>query len=329
MKRILLITSLVICSTVNAQKELTIKSGVKGLYLEHKVAAKENFYSIGRLYHIHPKHIATYNSLEMSKGLTISKVIRIPLTDSNFVQNKVQGMAVYYVAGGKESLMKVSNKNNKVLLENLRKWNHLSSDNISKGQKLIVGFLVSNEMKNVAVVEPPKSDPAKTPNVIKEQPKMKTEENIETKREEAKQIVEGPKKNEINPIKEEPRKNEEVIQVKEEPKTTNNSQGYFKLSFQQQAKLKPAKKNLTVTSGIFKTTSGWNDAKYYLLIDGVETGTIVKITSPANNKTIYAKVLGEMNGLVYNEGLDIRISNAAASVLDIDDTDKFILKLNY
>ena len=94
-------------------------------------------------------------------------------------------------------------------------------------------------------------------------------------------------------------------------------------------KLKPAKKNLTVTSGVFKTTSGWNDAKYYLLIDGVESGTIVRITNPVNNKIVYAKVLGEMTGLVHNEGLDIRISNAAASILEINDDDKFILKLNY
>ena len=329
MKRVLLIASLLISSIINAQRELIIKSDAKGLYLEHKVAAKENFYSIGRLYNIHPKHIAAYNSLDMSKGLSVSKVIRIPLTDSNFVQTKVQGIPVYYIAREKESLMKVSNNNNKVLLENLRKWNHLSTDNISKDQRVIVGFLVSKEMKNVAVVEPPKSNPAKPPDVINEQPKNKIGENTETKKEEAKLVIEGPKKDDINPIKDEPGKNEEVIQVKEESKTTDLSQGYFKSSFQRQVKQKPAKKNLTVTSGVFKTTSGWNDAKYYLLIDGVETGTIVKVTNPANNKTIYAKVLGEMNDLALNEGLDIRISNSAASILEIADDDKFILKLNY
>jgi hypothetical protein len=318
MKKILPIISLIFfTATIHAQRELRIKSGDKGLYLEHTVAAKENFYSIGRLYNVHPKHIASFNGLDMSKGLAISKVIRIPLTDSNFVQSKAQGVPIYYIVGEKESLIKVSNNNNKVLPESLRKWNHLASDNISKDQKLVVGFLSSREMKTTAIMEQPKNSPPKTEDIIKEEAKKKPDEVIETKKEEPKQVIEAP------------RKNEETIPVKDEPKAIDNSQGYFKSSFLQQAKQKPAKKNLAVTSGIFKTTSGWSDAKYYLLIDGVETGTIVKITNPANNKIIYAKVLGEMNGLAHGDGLDIRISNAAATILDIDDTDKFILKLNY
>ena len=48
MKKILLIVCFFISGVmVNAQKKLSIKSGDKGLYLEHRVAAKENFYSIG------------------------------------------------------------------------------------------------------------------------------------------------------------------------------------------------------------------------------------------------------------------------------------------
>ena len=81
--------------------------------------------------------------------------------------------------------------------------------------------------------------------------------------------------------------------------------------------------------GIFKTTSGWQDAKYYLLIDKVLPGTIVKIINPANNKIIYAKVLGEMSGIRQNEGLNIRISNAAVAALEIPEQDKFIVKINY
>ena len=64
-------------------------------------------------------------------------------------------------------------------------------------------------------------------------------------------------------------------------------------------------------------------------MDGIEPGTIVKITNPSNNRIIYAKLLGDMNGLKENQGLNIRISNAAASALDIAETDKFIVKLNY
>jgi hypothetical protein len=117
--------------------------------------------------------------------------------------------------------------------------------------------------------------------------------------------------------------------TRQEAGSLSADQGYFKKSYDQQVKTSPASKNATVTSGIFKTTSGWQDAKYYLLIDGVATGTIIKVTNPDNNKAIYAKVLGEMNGIRQNEGLDVRISNAAASTLGVPDTEKFTLKVNY
>ena len=105
--------------------------------------------------------------------------------------------------------------------------------------------------------------------------------------------------------------------------------GYFKNSFYQQVKTSPLSKENTVTSSIFKTTSGWQDAKYYLLINGVEPGTIVKLTNPSNSKVVFAKVLYSMDKIRENQGIDIRISDAAASTLVVSETDKFILKVNY
>ena len=84
-----------------------------------------------------------------------------------------------------------------------------------------------------------------------------------------------------------------------------------------------------MTAGIFKTASGWKDSKYYLLMDGVQPGMVVKIINPDNNKMVYAKVLGEMSGIRQNEGLNIRISNSAASVLEVPDLEKFVVKVNY
>jgi hypothetical protein len=105
--------------------------------------------------------------------------------------------------------------------------------------------------------------------------------------------------------------------------------GYFKNQFDLQSKAHKADKDATVTSGIFKTTSGWQDAKYYALMDKVEPGTIVQVVNPVNNKSIYAKVLGEMSGIRQNQGLELRISNAAATALDINDPDKFIVRVLY
>jgi LysM repeat protein len=304
-----------------AQKpDLMIKSGDKGLYLEHKVAAKESFFAIGRLYNVHPKALASYNKLDMTKGLVIGQAVRIPLTDTNFTQKGNTGTPVYYKTGENEGLMKVSNTHNNVLLQNLRDWNSLAADNIPKGSKLVVGFLLSKEMP--AVTLKGKAAPATEP--VKEAPVVVTAPKEETIKSEP--VVEI-KKEEPKP---EPKKAEPVF-AKQEEKTipASSENGYFKYHFEQQVKTSPVSKDATVTSGIFKTTSGWLDAKYYLLIDAVPPGTIVKITSPSNNKVIYAKVLGGMAGIRQNEGFDIRISSAAASALQVTEQDKFIVKVNY
>ena len=90
------------------------------------------------------------------------------------------------------------------------------------------------------------------------------------------------------------------------------------------------KKNGYVASDDHPATQiSWQDAKYYALMDGVEPGTIVRVVNPTNSKAVYAKVLGAMSGISQNKGLDVRISNAAANVLDVTDTEKFVVKVDY
>jgi len=345
MKSIILSVSIMMLTIwVQAQSnELLIKSNEKGLYFEHKVTAKENFYSVGRLFNVHPKHIATFNSLDMSKGLGLGQVIKIPLTDTNFNQNTEKGQAVYYLTGNSESLYRVSTSNHNVLMEKLRKWNHLSNDKVAPGTKLIVGYLVTGQTASLAAANPPKSEPVNKPpqennskaltkneTTDKPEPVNKPPQENDNKALTKNETTDKPepKKAEVTEKKEEPKK-EQTAQVNEEIKPANPNQGYFKTSFDQQIRQQPITKEQTLTSGIFKTASGWSDAKYYLLMDGVEPGTIVKVTNPVNNKMIYAKLLGEMSGVKANQGVNVRISNAAASALDIGETDKFIVKLNY
>ena len=352
--------SLVLVSLANfcfAQNDLVVKSSEKGLYLEHKVTPKENFYSIGRLYNAPPKGIAAFNDLDMNKGLNLGQVIKIPLVAPGFSQTANEGTPVYYKVGEKDGLMKVSTVNNKVPLENLRRWNNLKNDNINFGDKLIVGYIVSGQLPVVAKQEPPKVEQKKEPIVEKK-------DVVANKKEESVlDIPPGPIKKVVVPEKKEPvveKKEESVLDippgpikkvvVPEKPEQTDNrmaspnasvntvivdnnkpvlNDGYFKPYFDQQIKTSPVSRNQTLTSGIFKTASGWQDAKYYMLIDGVQPGTIIKVINPSNNKMVYAKVLGEMQGIRQNEGYNIRLSNAAASALDISETDKFIVKVSY
>jgi LysM repeat protein len=311
-KSLLLAIAVISFSFAFAQHELLVQSSDKGLFLNHKVVAKESFYSIGRLYNIPPKDIAAFNGLDMNNGLAIGQSIKIPLNESNFSQTTDKGRPVYYVVGAKEGLYRVSLKNNNVLMASLRKWNKLSKDNISTGQKLIVGYLLASGTDNTVQTEPEEKKEVA--------PKQET---VNTRQEE---II-----NKEEPKKEEPKKADPPVTkpVTSEVAVNDGSGGYFKSQFDLQTKTQPVKTDLTASGGIFKTGSGWQDAKYYALIDHVETGTIIRITNPTNNKSIYAKVLGEMSGIRQNQGYDVRISSAAASALDISDTDKFIVKVNY
>lgn len=320
MKKSLLACLVSLCSLVGfAQTDLVVHSSGKGLYLNHTVSPKESFYSIGRLYNIPAKDIAASNSLDMNNGLNVGQTLMIPLQASNFTQTANNGTPVYYVVGEREGLYRVSLKNNGVLMANLRKWNKLSTDNISVGQKLIVGFVTSSELAGYT----PAAAPATVQTVVEEKPKPQPQP-VQT---------ETVKRAEPEPVRSQPTQTASTASSSnirpQQAVVRDGNGGYFKSQYDQQAKAGSAGKEITATSGIFKTASGWQDAKYYALIDGVEPGTIIQVVNPQNNKAIYAKVLGAMSGISQNKGLDLRISNAAANVLEISDTEKFVIRVNY
>lgn len=320
MKKSLLACLISLCSLVGyAQSDLVVHSSGKGLYLNHTVSPKENFYSIGRLYNIPAKDIAAMNSLDMSNGLSVGQSLMIPLQASNFSQVNNNGTPVYYVVGEREGLYRVSLKNNGVLMANLRKWNHLATDNISVGQKLIVGYVTSPELASYS----PASAPVREQTVAEEKPKPQPQP-VQT---------ETAKKPESEPVRSQPTQTASTASTSsvrpQQAVVRDGNGGYFKSQYDQQSKAGGNDKEVMATSGIFKTASGWQDAKYYALIDGVEPGTIVRVVNPQNNKAIYAKVLGAMSGISQNKGLDLRISNAAANVLEISDTEKFVVRVNY
>ncbi len=233
MKKSIFILLITLCSFAGfAQNEVLVQRNEKGLYITHTVAAKENFYSIGRLYNISPKEIAPFNNLDLNNGLAIGQTINIPLTAANFSQTTEKGTPVYYVVGEKEGLYRVSLNNGKVLMADLRKWNALSSDNINPGQKLIVGFINATGLESNAAVA---ATPKKEPEVIPE-PKEEESKTVVTKATEPEKIASTPKK-----------------ETAKQMAVSDSKGGYFKTAFEQQAKSASAGKEETATAGIFKT----------------------------------------------------------------------------
>lgn len=318
-KSIFLSIALFFSLAVMAQGDFLVKKSAKGLYVTHVVAPKEGLYSVGRMYNVHPKELASFNGLDVNTGLNIGQVIQVPLTAVNFSQERPSSKPLYYVVGDKEGLMRVSANNNDVLLANLRKWNNLSSDNIKTGQRLIVGFLIGEgevPAATVATITPAPREQEAAP-VAKTEPVEEKRKPVALQEE----YQEKPATRKQEPTK------ADVSKSKSAP--AENGDGYFRSQFVLQTRVQALSVEETITAGIFKTASGWQDGKYYALIDNVEPGTIVKLINPENNKAIYAKVLDKMSGIRQNAGYDLRMSNAAAVALDIAETDKFFVKLVY
>ncbi len=335
MKTVLLLFILLISSSLMGQQHnFIVRNSGSQLYLEHKVAPKENWYSVGRIYFISPKEIAAFNQLSLDKGLGIGQLLKIPLKDENFSQSTVIDNAegkVVHVVQAKEGLYKLANLYN-VDKELLKKMNRLSSDQINAGTNLIIGYLLPTPTSAVSIAP---SSPAKT---APETPKpLKVAEKEAVVEEKAKKtvppdeaVIPGPQNSAksiqtVAPVKVEEESVKGSKSVASNPTSNNNQalkpeKNYFFSLFEQQSKEGKQQKLENSVYGVFKSTSGWQDGKYYVLINNVVPGTVVKLVRKSTDKVVFAKVLGAVPPGKESEGMLLRMSNAAIAALGLGDT---------
>ena len=305
--------------------------------IKHTVGPKESLSSIGRMYNINGRELANYNHIDYDKGLTIGQVLNIPAanaatvapavtppapaktttpvkeTPAKTVATTTNGTPIYHTVGKKETLYHISTLYNKVPVEDIKKWNKLTGDGVNEGTKLIVGYTGGKS------TQPAEDKIVKAPPVVKDPVLVK--KPVETEVAAVPKPVEEKKPAEIK--KEEP----QPEAVKLIPGASKASGGYFKNLYDAQTNGN-AVINESGAGGIFKSTSGWEDGKYYCLHNTAPAGTVIKVTNTATGKSVYAKVLDLIPDIKQNNGLIIRISNAAADALGIIDN-KLDCTLNY
>ncbi len=298
-------------------------------YLNHSIGPKENFYSIGRIYNISPKVYAPYNNLELTSALSIGQALRIPLNEVNFWQSGTRKenetvIPVYYIAKEKVSLTKISQLF-KTDNASIKSWNNLNADALNSGSKVIIGFLKVD--KTLSPLAAQGMNVRSEPTIVKQEPKQETKKEPEViKKEEPKVTLPVVKKEEpkvVSPpvVKKEEPKPEPVTVKKEEVKyepASYSGNGFFKDEFNRQSNNGKQIASNVGNGSVFKSTSGWSDGKYYVLLDKVEKGTIVMIKNPLNGKAVYAKVLGGVEETSPGSGYLFRVSNAAAAQLGIN-----------
>lgn len=333
----------------------------------YTVGPKETLFSIGRALGIHPRELAEYNNISFEAGVKIGQVLKIPsvkkmapLTDATpaatsnavvtqsatkiipnekpspapsatkstattDVENAKPNIAsdmvpVYHKVEKKETLYQISQQA-KVSIDDIKKWNKLTVDGVNEGANLIVGYKKRDEEKtpqNISSVAIVKSNATTNNAAVAEKPVVKDEIPTATKP----QVIEKPTVNAT------------VIKAEENPESDptkvvrNFNGGKFGIAYGAQHNGNPPSISESGVAAIFKSTSGWNDGKYYCLHNTAPAGTIIKITSKNTQKFVYAKVLDVIPDLKQNEGLLIRLSNAAADELGVS-SETFNVTLNY
>lgn len=314
---------LFISATLFAQ-DLIVKTDGNTGYLTHTVEAKENYYSIGRIYNISPRIYAPYNNLKLETPMSIGQTVKIPLVEQNFTRSNSGSsneafVPLYYVVQEKEGLMKVAHYFG-ISADDLKQLNGLKSDAVNIGDKLVIGYLkvlreqsplAANAKAGKPVV---KEESKKQPDVVKNEPKKEEKPVVKE------QPVTPPTKTVVKTEakKEEPVKTEEKKSMNETVvSAAAMTEGVFRDEYFSQTNNGANTQSAEAMCGVFKSSSGWNNGKYYALMNGVERGTIVKIM--ANGRAVYAKVLDAVPNVKENNGLTILLSNAAVAKLEVND----------
>jgi hypothetical protein len=316
--------------------DLMVEGTSPNLYVQHTVVAKENWYSIGRLYNISPKEIAPFNNATMDKPLSIGEQIKIPLTTANFSQDGQKAadevfVPVYHVVQEKEWMYRISTNYNKVPTANIEKWNGITNDQLKAGLKLVVGYLKVKSAQSALASKGSATIKTETPAVVETKPAATQNTTASTtatttaatptavaKTEEKKPEPVAEKTAPVTVTENKP----VVVASTETPSNVDFKGGYFKSQFDNGGK------SSSGSAAIFRSTSGWSDGKYYALMNNVPVGTIVKVSNTSTNKIVYAKVLGNLADIKENSGIAIRISNAAAAELGAGEN-KFSAAISY
>ena len=252
---------------------------------------------------------------------------------------------VVYVVKEREWMYRISQNNNKVPLEKLEQWNNVTNGDIKPGMELIVGYLkvkgsqspLASQATSVRTSAPVAKAKEVTPKVEESvavnKPEEKSSNSVVVAEHSAgikdMDKLEAPKadpKAEEKPIVDKPADKPEVKATENKPVLTQTSVdtrgGYFKTQYDETGK------GTNGAAGVFRSTSGWQDGKYYALMNNIPVGTIIKVANPSNGKTVYAKVLGNLPDMKESAGLTLRISDAAATELGLA-SNKFPVSVRY
>lgn len=313
-------------------------------YVVHTIKQKETLSGLAKQYHTTVGDIMRLNGMNSKSLLKIGQKIKIPsaqqeanttaktastpvpTTTSQSIQATTTALTHTVVKG--ETLYSISKKY-KITIDQLKQWNGIYESGIKPGQVLVVSTAPVGAQTR-STTTPVKQTEQST--VKADTLKKQTTNAYENNNGKAAVVVGSGATVNANGVKPEektytPGKPDYGTEVQkatvaaDEPASNNTPSGGFFA-----AQYNKTSQEISGTAGIFKSASGWSDKKYYVLMNNIDANTIVKIT--VGSKIIYAKVLGPLPEVKEDNGLVLRLSNAAAAELGINDP-KFNVVVSY
>lgn len=281
---VLALALMTLSSLAKAQDTLWVRKIDGKPFITHSVLLGEDLFLLSKKYTVPPAVLADVNNLNFQNGLAEGTPIWIPVDNYNFirVEGIVKSQALFYKVKNGETLKDISRLTN-VAQSALQMWNHLPDQTIRPNQILKIGWVAYDKTQVPFPKSAPKENAVNT--------------NIPTKPE--KIIVKADTNNKA---------------IADTEDSTETPSPYEELYEKQVA---GNAGNSETGAAVFYTMKvKVGEGVYYAFHNTAARGTIIKVTNPANDHVIYAKVIGPIPDLSdYHNSIISLSSNAAKGLM--------------
>lgn len=274
-----------------AQSKLLVLGKCPECYVQYRLKPGETLESISALAGMPITQLKAYNKISSVDLTATPSSIRIPLNASNLITEKTS-LPVFHVVDKGDNLYRLNLQYFNPGIPRIKEWNQLKSETLKDGDIVVVGYLSGNDLP----ANPPSA--AALPSMVASTP-----------------VAAAPAAVEAAPVK-------QVVAIPQ----VSAAEGYYAAQF---SAALPDQQLLEISGsgGLFKSITGWGDKRYYVLMNEVVPGSIVRVTVD-QVKYICARVLGPIPDNKPNKGLLVRLSNAAAAALGVSEM-MFTATVNY
>lgn len=273
-----------------AQDTLWVKKIDGKAFIAHKAQSGEDIFLLSKKYNVPPAVLADVNNLSYQSGLSTGSTVWIPVDNYNFirVESVVKSKPIYYKVNRGDALKDVTRMIN-VAQSTLQMWNHMSQQELSPGQVLLIGWVAFDAAQ---VPFTPKNNTITNTQTTHTVPVIANQQNGNIA------------VSKITSFKDSVSKaNDTVVISPYEQLYEDQITGHANNEESGAAVFYPIKMKLS-------------EGVYYAFHNTAPKGTIIKVTNPANSNIIYAKVIGTIPKLAdYNNCIIALSTNAAKGLM--------------